>query len=480
ESVNLIDDRVPLKTLDYRLFAQEMFMRWVRAVTPAIRGNGNTKQLITVGQDEGGLGDSPNFQFFAKEIDFVSLHNWWNNDDLLWDSVLAKAPSKLMLMEETGVMFYEKADGGAPWRSEHDVSNLLERKMALSFAADGAGFVEWIWNTNPYMNSTNEVGIGFHRVDGSMKPELEPFLRIAKFMDLHGHHLQGRVSERVALVIPHSQMFSPRSFAHEATRRAVRALYYHLGVPVQAISEYTLSEYAGKAKLIIVPSAFQLTEESYDWLLNEMERGATLAVSGALEVNRRVPALAPLGPKNVPIAQSEIISIEGREYIVRYDGEKMQRIEKTVVETAGSTAKAMFRQIGSGFLVRSTLPLELGDSMSALVAFYRFALAKARIAPIFSAFPRSPAVLILPSVFRDVVLYTFVSEASRDQRMQVTHVETRSRFSVMVPAQRTAMVIIDRKTGRVLAADGRKLFDYFKLGPLTGAPFGDLVFDDDL
>jgi hypothetical protein len=453
ESVNLIDDRLPLKTLDYRLFAQDMFIRWLRQVTPAIRSNGNTKQLITVGQDEGGLGDSPNPQFFAREVDLTSIHNWWNNDDLVWDSVLSKAPSKLNLVEETGVMFYEKADGDAPWRSEQDVANLLERKMALSFAADGAGFVEWIWNTNPYMNSTNEVGIGFHRVDGTAKPELEPFLRIAKFMAQHGQYLKDRVSAPVAMVIPHSQMFSPRSFAQEATRRAVRAMYYHCGVPVQAISEYTLSEYAGQAKLIIVPSPGLLTEESYDRLLQEAERGATVAVSGALEVNRRVPALAPLGPKNVPVAQSEVISIGGQEYVVRYDGEKMQRIEKTVAGASG--LKAMFMQMGSGFLVRSMLPLELGDSMPALVAFYQLALAKARVAPIFTAAPRSPGVLILPSVFRDVALYTFISEMDRDTRMLVTHLESRSRFNVTVPAQRTAMVLVDRKTGRVLATDER-------------------------
>ena len=92
-----------------------------------------------MGQDENGLGDSPNPQFFAREIDFTSLHNWWNNDDLVWDSVVGKTPSKMNLMEETGVMFYEKSDGGAPWRSEEEVSRLLERKMALSFAADGCG-----------------------------------------------------------------------------------------------------------------------------------------------------------------------------------------------------------------------------------------------------------------------------------------------------------------------------------------------------
>jgi hypothetical protein len=145
ESVNLIDERAPLKTLEYRLFAQDMFIRWVRQVTPAIRSNGNTKQLITVGQDEGGLSDSPNPQFFAREVDFTSMHNWWLNDDIVWDSVLAKTPGKLNLMEETGVMFYEKADGGAAWRSEAEAptcwsgsSRSLSRRMAPDLSS-GSG-----------------------------------------------------------------------------------------------------------------------------------------------------------------------------------------------------------------------------------------------------------------------------------------------------------------------------------------------------
>lgn len=456
ESVNLIDDRLPLKTLDYRLFAQDMFIRWVRQVTPAIKSNGNTKQLITVGQDEAGLADSPNIQFFANEMDFTSLHNWWANDDLLWDSVLAKAPSKLSLMEETGVMFYEKADGGAPWRSEADVSNLLERKMALSFAADGAGFIEWIWNTNPYMNSTNEVGIGFHRVDGTAKPELEPFLRIAKFMGQHGQHLKDRVSEPVAMVIPHSQMFSPRSFAQEATRRCVRAMYYHCGVAMQAVSEYTIDEYLGQAKLIIVPSPRMLTEQCWTKLLNESDRGATVVISGAIDLNDYwlpSPKLFSQMAVSRPVAETETITIGAREYLVRYEGEKMQRIEKAVVEQP--VRPLIYEDESGGKLVWSTLPLELGDSMPALVAFYRLALAEARVAPVFTAVPRTPGVLILPSVFRDVVLYAFVSEIDRDTRMQVTHLEARTRFAVLVPAQRTAMVIIDRKTGRVLATDNR-------------------------
>ena len=453
ESVNLIDDRRPLKSLDYRLFAQEMFIRWVRQMTVAIKSNGNSKQLITVGQDENGLGDSPNMQFFAKEIDFTSLHNWWNNDDLVWDSVLAKTPAKLSLMEETGVMFYERSDGGAAWRSEEEVSRLLERKLALSFAADGAGFIEWVWNTNPYMNSTNEVGIGFYRVDGTAKPELEPFLSIAKFMGQHGRLLKERASEPVAMVIPHSQMYSPRSFAHEATRRCVRAMYYHCGVPMQAVSEYTIGEYAGQAKLLVVPSPRVLTQQCWETLLSEARRGATVAITGAIDTDDHwLPIertkLLGVAVETEPIAESETIMIGTREYPLRYDGEKMQRIEKAVVKGFPNVVRPIVRAHGSGWIVWSPLPVEVSDSMTALVAFYRLALAQARVGPIFRATPHTPAVLILPSVFRDVVLYTFISETERDTQMQVTHLESRTRFNVTVPGERTAMVLVDRRTGR--------------------------------
>jgi Cellulase (glycosyl hydrolase family 5) len=446
DSVHLIDDRQPLKTLDYRLFAQDMFIRWTRQMTEAVRINGNPKQLITVGQDEAGLGDSPNIQFFAKEIDFTSLHNWWANDDLVWDSVLAKAPSKLSLMEETGVMFYEKADAARPWRSEQDVSNLLERKMALSIGADGAGFIEWVWNTNPYMNSTNEVGIGFHRIDGTAKPELQPFLAIAKFMGQHGKLLRERRAEPVAMVIPHSQMFSPRSFAHEATRRCVRAMYYHCGVPLQAVSEYTIADYSLNAKLIIVPSPFVLTQKCWDALLAAARGGAVVAISGVIDADdHALPVerskLFGVTTQIEPVSQSEAITIGSQVYTIRYEGEKMQRIEKSVFP------KPLVQTHGTGKIIWCPLPLEVGDSMTALVAFYKLALAQAGVSPVFTATPHSPSVLVLPSLFRDVALYTFVSEIDRDVTMQITHLKPRISFPVTVRAERTAMALIDLNRG---------------------------------
>ncbi len=48
--------------------------------------------------------------------------------------------------------------------------------------------------------------------------------------------------------------------------------------------------------------------------------------------------------QTVPIAESETITIGAREYSVRYDGEKMQRIEKAVMKRiAGTCACAAVR-----------------------------------------------------------------------------------------------------------------------------------------
>ena len=175
---------------EYRLFAQATFPRWVREMTAALRANGNPRQLVTVGQDEAGTNDSPNNLFLAPDLDFTCVHNWWLNDALVWDGVMTKAPGKMNLVEETGVMFSGRPAGIEP-RWEEYARNLLERKMVISLAQSG-GFVEWVWNSNCYMASDNEAAIGFLRADGTAKPELESFLALAAFTAAAARHLVGR------------------------------------------------------------------------------------------------------------------------------------------------------------------------------------------------------------------------------------------------------------------------------------------------
>ena len=53
-----------VRAVDYNLFAQDMFSRWVQSMVTVIRQSGST-QLIDVGQDEGGVTNRVLNQFYG-------------------------------------------------------------------------------------------------------------------------------------------------------------------------------------------------------------------------------------------------------------------------------------------------------------------------------------------------------------------------------------------------------------------------------
>ncbi len=457
ENVNIFTDRLPIKVTDYKLFAQEMFAGWVKDVKSAIRNNGNVHQLITVGQDEAGTGDSPSPHFFGDAVDFTCIHNWWLNDDLVWDNVMTKTPDRPNLVEETGVMFYEKMDGSA-WRTEEEARNLLERKLAISIGAGGAGFLEWIWNTNPYMQSDNEAAIGLYRVDGTAKPELGPVVDLARFFAANKQLMVGRKDEDVVMVIPHSQQFSPRNFASEATKRCVRIMYYHLGMPVASVSEYRPDKIRSVPKLIVLPSPRTLNDLAWEKALSLVEKGSTLLITGIIDTDDHwlpVNRLKQLGlsADNKPVAEEEFLMIDGREYQVSYRGDKIQRLEKAVVDE-DDPLEVMTMPRGKGMIFWSPLPVEVSDSVEPTVAFYEYAMKGAQLSPVFTLEKKDPSILILPTVFNEAILYTVVSEADRDEEIHVLDKETKSTFTVNIRAQRAAFVFLSRKDGKILAKLG--------------------------
>jgi hypothetical protein len=440
----------PLAVLEYRLFAQEMFNRWVTEISAAIRANGNRHQLITVGQDEGGLAPQPSPLFHDAVVDFTCVHNWWLNDDLLWDSVLTKSPSKPNLVEESGIMFYETMRR-TPGRTEEEARNLLERKIAFAMGADGAGFVEWLWNTNSYIANDNEASIGFFRADGTAKPELEPFRAMAAFWSAHGDLLVGKQLEDVVVVVPQSHLFSVRDFATAATRRAVRVMGYECLTAMRAAGEYALEREFTPARLIVLPCAQVLTEAAWKVLTAAVGRGATLLITGVIDRDEHwIPVeRMGLGAAIAPVAEEETLRLDGADVRVAFHNESFQRVEKAV---AGGEKRAEVRTIpmGAGKVIWCPLPVEVGSENAPVAALYRYALKQAGVAPVFSVEAADPAVLIRPSVFDACVLYTLISESGERKRVALTHLENGARITVTLPPQRAAQVLIDRKSGRIV------------------------------
>jgi hypothetical protein len=440
----------PLAVLEYRLFAQEMFNRWVKEISAAIRANGNPHQFITVGQDEGGLSPQPSPLFHDTVVDFTCIHNWWLNDDLLWDSVLTKAPSKPNLVEESGIMFFETMRR-TPGRTEEEARNLLERKIAFSMGANGAGFIQWLWNTNSYIANDNEASIGFFRADGTAKPELEPFRAMAAFWKQHGDLLVGKQLEDVAMVVPQAHLFSVRDFATPATKRAVRVMHYECLTAMRAAGEYALEREFTPARLILLPSPQVLTSEAWNVLLAAVRKGSTLLVTGVIDRDEHWMQVERLGLRAsiAPVAEEETLRIDGADVRVAFHGESFQRMEKAALE-GEERAEVRTIPMGAGKLIWCPLPLETGSEAAPIAALYRYALKQAQVAPVFSVGTVDPSVLIRPSIFEQCVLYTIVSESGQRKRVALTHAENGARIGVTLLPQRAAHVLIDRKSGRVL------------------------------
>ncbi|MCX6538702.1 MAG: cellulase family glycosylhydrolase [Acidobacteria bacterium] len=454
---NLFGHRRPLKAVDYRLFAQDMFREWVDEMATAIRAAGSPGQLITVGQDEGGTGERPSNHFFGPSVDLTSIHTWWYNDDLLWDMVVSKHPAKPNLVQETGVMFYETADG-RPWRSEEEVRNLFERKLALAIGVGGAGYINWIWNTNPYMPSDNEAAIGLLRPDGSIKPEFDAWRGITAFVREAAPHLEGREREQVLLVIPQANQFSVRTSAIEATKRAVRVMHYHCRVPMAAVGEFNLDTWPVPPKLAILPCPRILTRKAWAQLRVWLEQGTTLLVTGPFDEDEHwIPTgrMQEIGlPTMVrPVMPEEFVAGQAGEVGLHYRGERLHRVE-TVVEGPPSSVKG-YREVamGKGKLLWVAAPVELADNSEPTVTFYRLALQAAGITSVIvNTTPDDSSLLIYPASYRDAVLYTIVSETRREpQRVSFCDPSERPCVSISFGAGRAALVLVDRRTHAVIA-----------------------------
>ena len=449
---NIFERTHPLPVIDYHLFAQDMFGAWVREMSEAIHANGNPNQLITVGQDEGGLSVQPSPLFHDQAVDFTCVHNWWLNDDLLWDSLLTKSPARPNLVEESGIMFYETIRR-APGRTEQQARDLLERKMAFAMGGDGAGFIQWLWDINNYIPDDNEVSIGFFRADGTAKPEFEAFLAMAAFWREHGALLVKKQSEDAVMIVPQSQLFSVRDLASMATKRAVRVMHYECLTPMRVAGEYALDREFTPAPLILLPCPQVFSTTAWNVLMAAVRDGATMLVTGVIDRDEHwIPAdrLSEFGLRTsiAPAAQEEALQIGDSTWQIGFHGDVFQRVEKAIVEGGGVPAVRTF-PAGKGKLIWCPLPLEIGNESAPIAALYRHALDQARVQPVFSVDQADPAVLIRPIVFADRVLYTLISESGEAKQVSLRDLRTGTQIGVSLPPGRAAHVILDRTNGRI-------------------------------
>ena len=442
-----------LRVNDYMMFAQEKFADWVRGMREAIRGAGSP-QPITVGQDEGGYLDRLNPAFFAPEVDFTTNHTWWQNDYLLWDSLVAKQPGKAMLIQETGLQRELSLDELARRTPEQEAA-LFERKLAMSFV-QGSGAIEWLWNSNPYMTESNETPIGALHSDGTEKPEATVLREMAKFAAAASLYLKNPKQPAIAVVTSQAAQYSVQGWLQIAAQQnAVRALGYDLHQPCYIIAENQIDK-LGTPKVVILPSAQALRESTWQALLTYVKNGGNLLVTGPVSRDEHwhvVDRYTPLGVKATtePLTfhswEIKVSSKSWRMSIpVSFEQQKQQVLEYLRFDDGRSETTIA---LGKGKLWWSGYPVELAENRQAADFIFGGALELAK-----PPFEVRPDTLIYPIELKDAVAYVFESECSEDQDISIHDEATGAELKFHLPSQRAALALIDKKTKQIVAKYG--------------------------
>jgi hypothetical protein len=435
-----------VRAFDYNLFAQQMFFDWVHGIVAAIHAAGS-HQLINVGQDEGGVTNRLLNQFYATAgVSFTTNHTYWQDDALLWDSVAAKRPGMPNITGETG---YQPAwDPDGTWRyDELTGAPIMERKWALGFAAGSSGALQWDW--------AREIDFGMQRSDGSAKIWESMMRDLGGFARQAAPYATGLTLPDVALVLPQSLQLSTRnSQAVEAQQTAVRVLYQYSRVEVYAVGEYQMDT-LGTPKLIVLPSAYGLSDQAWAAIEARVRAGAVLLISGPFSGDEHMhltDRARKLGIDATPIPlqlRDEILHAPQGDLPLQYRGMATTLLDRNTLPGGRNFVEL---PLGKGKVLFSTLPLELNSDFASIAAVYADALETAGVARTYTTAVSNPGVLICPTRLPHATLYVLTSET---ETTTVSFTDTRSGklFSGRLSAGRAALLLVGER-GQLLTSYG--------------------------
>ncbi len=425
-----------VRVIDYNLFAQDMFSHWVKSMVAVIRQAGSS-QLINIGQDEGGVTNRVLNQFYGLAgVSFTTNHTYWQDDALLWDSVVAKLPGIPNITGETGYQPVWAPDG--TWRyDEFTGLALTERKWALGFAAGSSGAMQWDW--------AREVDFGMQRSDGSAKV-WEPMMRgVAEFAQRAAPYATDFIKPDIALILPQSLQLSALNFlAMEAQQNAVRALYYYARGEAYAVGEYQIGS-LGSPKLIILPSPSTLTEDAWQAIAARVRAGAVLLVTGPFDADAHFHPTGRqdevgLAYTDVPLTlRSNVFKWPGGEAELTFGGNKTTILSRAQIAGDQDWAE---RPLGKGRILFAALPLELNQNLQAVGDVYRYAMKVANISPTYTTTLANAGILICPTRLPKATLYVLASE-SNQKAVEFHDMRSGKTFSGELENGRAALLLID-------------------------------------
>ncbi len=437
---------------DYKKYTVLMFRNWVVELRDAIKGV-TDNHLVTVGQDEALKGQRPTPLLYGDLVDYNCQHTWWLLDQLVWDTRFTKYNNKPLVVQETGVMYTEMPNS-KPRRNEGDIANLIQKKYAYAYGTRCAGAIQWIWNTNYYLQSANESNIGAIRCDGSRKPEFFVYRDFSKFFGKAKTKVTNIVNnQEIAVIFPFSNDFSNRNFIQYSTVQTTKILSYNLKYDFLGVSEFDLSPlWENKPKFIIVPSAHHFDEIAFKEIMNYVETtGATLFFTGPISLDENF---------NTSLYRSELFGSKGIESLASY--EKVEFMDnvwelsfdngfntKAYKESTASNIKTF--KVGNGEVIWSGVPLELSFETSKIAEIYAKVLEYKNINTEIEVVGNQVNSIFASKIqWEEANLFTLINESTESKEITIKDKKTKISYRLTIDGDDSFLFITDME-GQIIS-----------------------------
>jgi len=246
-------------------------------------------------------------------------------------------------------------------------------------------------------------------------------------------------------------------FQLEAQRRAVRALTYDVHLPAYVIAENQIGK-LGSPRLAILPSPQALGEPAWRALLQYVEAGGNLLITGPVDRDEHWQAVSRARDLGLqahvePLTYHDASIRIGDRSLTLTFGQPQENWLDSLRFDDGSTFKEIPHRKGRIFW--TAYPVEHSENEQALAELYGDVVNRLKIAPMFAAqAPLPSGVLAFPTVLADSVLYVFVSDSADAAAISLRDQTTGVALSFSLPAEHAAIAVIGKRERKIVAKYG--------------------------
>jgi hypothetical protein len=305
--------------------------------------------------------------------------------------------------------------------------------------------MQWDWD--------REIDFGMQRSDGSAKVWEGIMHDLGAFAKKAAPSATSMELPDIALILPQSlQMSVANAQALSAQQTAVRVLYQRERVEAYAVGEYQ-TDTLGTPKLIILPSAFGLSEKAWAEIVARVRDGAVLLASGPfggdehLHQTNRMSRIGLVDGVTPLLLRDDSLDLPSGKFPLIYEGLKTTLLDQGAMKDGKNWVEI---SVGKGKILYSAFPLELNSNEDAVASAYARAIQIADVKRTYMTDEKEPGILICPTKLPHATLYVITSETAT-QPVKFTDMRSGKVLSGLLEAGHAALVLVGEK-GETIAS----------------------------